>query len=470
MAPELQARTSRVARRRPASSVTDMLQLTGLVLRLILTRGEERERIAHHVIHVASGRAQRRKPSAAARLALFLVLIATPRIAAAQADGVETPTEMFEPERGLGIPLSPAFILYNRTLVEGQYDSNIYNREENRTNDIIAVTDSNFRIATRLPRHEFELQAGVGTRRYSDISEENSETYNVEGRTFLDFAGRVGVRIGSGYERGYERRGTAGDQFATDRPVRFDNRFLEASIDRTGGILEVGLSGSIRKREYLDASINGVEIDLSHRDATVRRAEFQASYRLSPVIRLHARVGGNEVKYDRDIGTPRGSSGYSLLAGVRYEVTQLVDLTAAVGYMRQSFNDPAAKPVSGLNYRLEASWTPTPMWRVTASGERTVDASPLDNVPAIVRSDFDLRVQRALGDRMLVEASLAYISEDYRQTDRNDRRYAGTVNVQYRVTNNIAAVVGAGYRKQSGGSNGRNYDGVSVSAGIRVAL
>ena len=447
----------------------DSQRIAWLVLGLVLN-GERRERTADSVIYVASGRSRRRPPAIVSRIAMLIALLATPRMAAAQTRGVETPTEIFEPEEGRGIPLSGSLVLYNRTLLQGQYDTNIYNVDQQRTDDFIAQFDSDFRLATRLPRHEFEVYGGVGVRRYADTSDENSETYDVGGRTLLDLGDRIDMRVRGGYARGIEKRGTAGDQFLTDRPVRFDDTHVEASLDRTGGILEAGLTGAIRERNYLDASINGVPVDLGHRDATIKKAAFRASYRLSPVMRLYAEVGANQVDYDRKTGISRDSHGYSALAGVRYEVTRLVNLTAAVGYLHQNFKAPGVKSVSGLNYKLEATWTPTPKWRVTASGDRVVDASPLSEIPAIVRSNFDLTVQRALGARVLVEAGVSYTDEDYRGLSGADRRYSGYGNVQYRITSNVSAVVGAGYRKQTGGASGRSYSGASVTAGLRIAL
>ena len=447
------------------SGAVNLWQLTDLTVRLAPARSRQAE--GHRVIYAASGRPRRAQPRISARVAIFLALMAAPRMAAAQEDEVETPTDMFEREKGEGLPISPGLILYNNTFLLAEYDSNIYNVEQNRTNDTIGLLKSDFRLATRMSRHEVEFLTGGAIRRYAETSEENSETYYAAGRTFLDLADRTAIRIEGGYARGVERRGTAGDDFTTDWPIRYDDGNLEARVERTGGILEAALTGSIRHRKYLDTSIGGVPKDHGNRDASVQRVTAQAGYRVSPVLRLHGQIGGNQVKYDRDLGVSRDSSGYSALLGVRYEVTRLVDVTAAVGYMHQSFKAPGTESVSGLSYRVAGSWTPTPMWRVTVAGERVVDSSPLENVPAIVRANFDLKVQRALGDRMLVEASAAYTDEDYRGLDRHDRRYATDVNVQYRVTKNIAAVVGAGYRKQTGG---REYSGATASAGLRIAL
>lgn len=446
------------------------LHLIRLIACLVRSSGERSEQAIAPVVHVSSSRTRKTKGPLSAHVAILATLCAMPRVAMAQ-PAVETPTDMFEPERGPGISISPGLVLYNRSRVEGRYDSNIYNVERNRTDDLLALAETDFRLTTRLSRHEAELRAGATLRRYADITDENSETYRLGSRAFLDLGERIAVRTAATYAREVELRGLAGDQFATDHPVRFNRLAVEASIERTGGILEAALSGSIQRRRFLDATVDGAELDLGHRDATVHRGQLQARYRMSPVLRVYAQIGVNGVEYRRNSGGTRDSHGYSALAGLHYEVTRLIDVEAAVGYIRQNFDMPGAEAVSGLNYQLRGTWTPTPKWRVTASGERLVDSSPLTNAPAIVRSNFDLRVQRALGDRMLAEAGISYTDEDYRGLDRHDRRYAGYGNVQYRVTEQIAAFVEAGYRKQSSkGDEGRSYSGTSVSVGLRLAL
>ncbi|WP_245828935.1 outer membrane beta-barrel protein [Novosphingobium mathurense] len=453
------------------SRTVDLLEIAPLILRLAFSKGEQRERLVQHVIYVGMPQDNRSRPSLAARGAIFLALFAMPRVASAQAvDVVETPTDIFEPERGAGIPISGSLFLYNTSALQGIYDSNIYNVEQNRTNDTSALLQSEFHLTTNLARHEVGVRAGVTTRKYSDTSAENSTTYHVDGHAHLDLGDRIDVYARGGYLRGIEIRGTAGDQFLTDRPVRFDDKYIEGSIERTGGILEAGLAGSFTRRKYLNASINDTSIDLSFRDAEIKKATLKASYRLSPVMRLYSEFSVNDVTYDQNLGVSRDSKGYSALAGIHYEVSKLVDVIAAVGYIHQKFDAPGTKAATGLNYRVEATWTPTPKWKLTASGERFVDSSPLSDIPAIVRSDFRLKVQRALGDRMLVEAGAVYTGEDYRGLSGTDRRYTGYGNVQYRITRNISAVVEGGYRKQSGGASGRSYSGASVSAGIRVAL
>ncbi|MDE2171450.1 MAG: outer membrane beta-barrel protein [Sphingomonadales bacterium] len=417
-----------------------------------------------------SGRGRRRGPSLGTRIAILLTMVLAPRVACAQTSRVATPTQMFDAESSPGLAVGNALVLRNETVARIQEDSNIYNVDTNRTVDTIGVVTSDFRLATNLPRHMAELDGGVGLLRYVNTPAENTTTYYGGGRGRLDLGDRITVDADGQLGRGYEMRGTAGDQFTTDHPVLYDRRQIHARIARTGGVLELAVDGSIRTQDYLDAYAQGVRISLAYRNATVRQGGVEVQYRLSPALRLYGQFSANGVGYAQNIGYPRDSNGYAALFGVHLAVTSLIDLEAAAGYMHQSFQTPGTPAVNGINYKLTANWTPTPMWRLTADGRRDIDASPLTNVPAIVRSTFDLKAQRALGERMILEGSAAYTQEEYRSLSRTDRRVEAGLGVHYRVTSNVGAIAQAGYRQQWGGALGRVYSGFSGSVGLRFVL
>lgn len=470
--PDLNARRSPALRSLPTPPawLAEAWQL-GRLLVVLLTAGEERREIAaNRVIYVMSGKAKRRAPTLITRFTLLLAMLALPRVASAQAARVVTPTEMFDPENSPGVAVGKGLVLRNETTLQALGNSNIYNIDTNRKSDTIGVLQSDLHLATRSERHMAELTAGGTLQRYARTGAENTSTYYGAGRVRLDLGHRITVNADGELGRGYEMRGTAGDQFTTDHPVLYNRRQFDARIARSGGILEVALEGSLRTQDYLKAAVQGVPIDLSYRNATVRQGALEAQYRLSPALRLYTEVRLNEVAYAQNLGYARNSSGYSMLAGVHVAVTSVVDVEAAAGYMRQTFQSSASAPVSGISYKLAANWTPTPMWRLTAAGRRDIDASPLSNVPAIVRSNIDLKAQRAVGHRVLVEAHGAYTQEDYRGLPRSDRRVEASAGAHYRLTRNVGLLAQAGWRQQWGGASGRSYSGFSGSVGVRIVL
>ncbi|MBU3991234.1 MAG: translocation/assembly module TamB domain-containing protein, partial [Alphaproteobacteria bacterium] len=156
--------------------------------------------------------------------------------------------------------------------------------------------------------------------------------------------------------------------------------------------------------------------------------------------------------------------------GVGYEATSLIDVEAGFGYIRQNFENAAFKPLKAFNFHFVGRWTPKPRWLLTAGAERTVDGSPRSDVPAIFRTTYQLAAQRAMTDRLMLSGAAAYVREDYQAISRVDRRFEGSVSVQYRLTPNVGVLAKAGYRRQDGGLMGRSYEGVTGSLALRLVL
>jgi hypothetical protein len=448
----------------------DLWHLARLLV-VMLTVGEDQREVAvNRVIYVMSGKARRRAPRLATRIALLLAMLALPRVASAQTIKVITPTEMFDPENSPGVAVGKTLVLRNETTLQAQGNSNIYNVDSDRTGDVIGILQSDLHLGTHSARHMFEVSTGGMLLRYAKTGAENTTTYYGGAKGRLDLGHRITVNADGEVGRGYEMRGTAGDQFTTDHPVLYNRKQIHARIERSGGILEVAFDGSLRTQDYLKAAIQGVPIDLSSRNATVRQGAVEAQYRLSPALRAYSEVTVNQVAYAQYLGYARNSSGYAVLGGLHVAVTSVVDVEAAVGYMRQTFQLAGSPPVSGITYKLAGNWTPTPKWRLTATGRRDIDASPLSNAPAIVRSNFDLKAQRAVGQRVLADAHATYTQEEYRGLPRTDRRVDAGAGAHYRLTGNVGLLAQAGWRQQWGGASGRSYSGFSGSVGVRVVL
>lgn len=455
-----------------ARQVWDEVATLAFVVQLAFRGDCQREAQFQRIIALGMAEKADMRPLLVPRLALLLVCLLSPRLAYAQAadPAVITPVELFLPENSPGVRLSPSLILKPGLDASLLYDTNIYNQDANPRSDTVAIVKPSVDILTDWSRHFVKLNANAEVRRYFRTAEENSEQWQIGALASLDLANRTKFDVAAGIARQIEPRGTAGDAFNTDSPVKFTQKRLAAELARTGGILELIAGASLSKFDYDDASLGGVPIDLSSRDVAVRQAHIRANYRLGPKLGLFADLSGNQVDYEVNPGVSRNSSGYGILAGLRYQVTALLDAEIAAGFMRQSFKDPLVRPVSGVNYAVTVNWTPTPRWKLTASGHRSVEPGPLANVPAIVRSTFDLKAQRAVSDTILVELTSGFVRENYRGAARNDNRYFAQAAVSYRLSSRILASALAGYRKQDSSVPGRSYHGFTagVSASLRL--
>ncbi|WFL75961.1 outer membrane beta-barrel protein [Altererythrobacter arenosus] len=446
------------------------IQDVAFVVRLLIAPRRKSRESVYRAIVVRSAAKKQTHRILALRLAAFCcVCMVAPRVAHAEAPDVITPIEMFDPDAGDGIRVSPGFILYPRATADVTYDTNIYNFENAEVEDAVMSFRPSFALRSDFARHAVSLEGGAEIRRYFDISDENSEQYRLNALALLELGYGIDVEATAGIARAIERRGTAGDLFLTDEPVAFDVKRAGLEIKRTGNRLELAVAARILDREYSDTLVGGVPVDLSRRDVTVRRASGRADFGLNARTRLFAEISGNEIDYDIATIPPRDSSGYAGLVGVKHELTALIDIEAGVGFIHQDFDNPAVSSAKGFNYRLAASWTPKPEWRITASASKVVDPSRRLDSPAIITNEFRLGAERALGDRLLVSAEVGYVEEDFRASPRKDKRFVAGASAIYRLADKIGLTFGAGYRDQDGGAFGRSYDGFSASVGVRVA-
>jgi polysaccharide biosynthesis protein VpsM len=398
--------------------------------------------------------------------ALVCVLLSRPVYA--QDDAVITPLDLFEPERGEGIRISPSLLFFPSVESDVTYDDNVYNSNQARRDDWAAAFRPRFTVRTDLPRHQFLLTGTADVRRYAAIEGENSEQFELLGKGTIDLAQRTEVIADAGFRRGIEQRGTAGDQFLTDTPVSFDRTFGGLLVRRDGGFLELTAEGRIAETRYRDTRINGLPVDLSARDSTVMRARARASAPSSHYSRIFVEASINKVNYKQSVPLQRDSDGFGVLAGMLLRLTNLVDLEAGVGYIRQNFDNPAIKDVGAVNFHLQVEWTPRPDLQVTALAVRVIEPSARLDVPAIMHSNFSLQAHKSIGDRTLLTAEIGVSDEKYQGSGRKDLRFNASAKAQYRLTDRVGLFARVGWRKQDGNALGRDYDGVSATVGVRA--
>jgi hypothetical protein len=323
-------------------------------------------------------------------------------------------------------------------------------------------------VSSDFSRHAVRLEGSAELRRYSGNADENSNQWNLQATGLLDLGQGIDVEAFGGIRRGIESRGTLGDVFLTDQPVAFIEKQVRIEVSRSQRLLELSGTAGILRRDYSDTSVNGVAIDLSQRDVTIRTASGRGDLRLTERSRIFVELSGNQIDFENPSTPALDSRGYSVLAGISYELTSLVSLEAAGGYIYQDFENPLVDSATGVNYRLTANWTPRAEWRFTGSAARTVDASRTQESPAIITNDFRLGAERAIGDRTLVRVEAVYQEDEYRGTPRLDKRFVAAASTTYRLSQQISLLARASYRDQNGGAFGRSFEGFSASISVRA--
>jgi len=430
-------------------------------------RDEQRQREAYDVILLGHIGRLRPRPGWACRIAIFLLAISGTR-AFAQEANVETPTQLLEPEAGDGIRVGHSFVLHSEATGEAKHDTNVYNVDRGQSPDTVFSLRPTLRLVSDFPRHRIQISGTGELRRYAKFTGENSETGELSAAGLAELAGAINVDLAVSIARGIEQRGSVGDQFLTDTPISFKRHNAFLKVSRVEHRLEFTVTGNIEQLRYNNTTTLGVPIDLSDRDFTKKTGAVRFDLRLGGRLAVFAEIDGNSLTYNNAIASQRNSSGTAVLAGTRFRVTNLIDFEAAAGYLHQSFDHGPFKPVKALNYRLTANWTPRPTWLIKAGVERSIDASPRADTPAIFTTSYKLSAQHATSNRLLISGALVYQREAYQSINRTDRRIEANAAAEYRLTPRIGIIASAGYRDQAGGPLARKYHGAIAALALRV--
>lgn len=425
----------------------------------------------HNLRRTVSDRSLFSRP-AARTAAAIAAAVAMQTAAHAQPLDVDTPESLLLRPETDGVRTGNVLIL-PRIEYDIEHDTNIYNTDTFEVEDTLAVFRPSVTVRPDLARHEIALEADAMLRRYFDTTSENSDQWGVAARGRLDFAERTSADASVRYAQRIEARGTYGDQFLTDEPLAYDVFEVRGGLQRTGGVLELRAGGNFSKVRYDDATLDGVEQPSDWRDENTLGGFVRADYEVSGKLRTFVELNASQIDYQSSPDdTPRDSNGYGVLVGLRTEVSDLVDAEAAIGYTHRSFDDPAVENFDGFNFRVSGRWTPTPRWLFGLEGARTFERSPQVNVPAVLQTRLRAVAQRSLGRRMLTGFEVTYDNWDYQGIDRDEARVGGELTLRYLIIDEITAIAGAGYRKQTGSGVDvpREYEGASFRVGLSITL
>lgn len=403
--------------------------------------------------------------------AVFPAALFVSQPATAQERPVGSPEGVLEKSEPKGLRAG-TWTLYPSVGAELRYDSNVYNQPSGARDDTVAVIRPRLRVASGWSRHSLSLDASGEVRRYFQLSDENSEQYALRADGKFELAERVTMAAAVVAARRIERRGTVGDLFRSDKPVEYDERSASVALARTGGLLELRATGSLSRVTYNDAIVDGLPVDLSSRDVRRVNAGIRADYEMSDRTRLFAAVSGNDIHYLHSVTTTsRDSKGFSVVGGIKYDVSGLLSLEAGAGLIRQDFDDSGKKDFTGVGFNASATWTPQLRWRLEMEAARSVERSPRQDADAVVETTVTATVSYALGARTLVSVEGGYIGEDFRGIDRSENRYFAELRARYALTPEIGVYAGVGYRKQEGqGIASRDYHGMTARIGVGIAL
>lgn len=345
------------------------------------------------------------------------------------------------------------------------YDDNVFGDPANAEETAILSAAADLRLVSNWSVHALEVRGTVTNNEFLDYSSEHRTNFALRAAGRLDVRRSLAVGGGAEYQSLTEERTDPNSPRAAVKPVRSDASGFDMYVNRESGRLMLRADLDWRTLDYRDVyDAAGVIIDQDYRDRDLFSASVRSAFAITPATAVFLEGAYDHNSYKQPLTpalTSRNSETYSALAGVSFDITELVRGEVALGYRDRSYDDPGLASSGALAARAEIEWFPTPLLTVNFSASRTEESSDALLSPGFEATSAGVSADYELLRNLIFGAGVVFAEQDYEGIDRMDSRWNAFFSATYFLNRNLGLELSYNYLDQESSglaAAASNYD------------
>lgn len=351
------------------------------------------------------------------------------------------------------------------------YDDNIFERANDREQDVVTLLEPQFTAETNWNLHQVRAGWKGAYGIFADFDGENfqDQSFFLSGRYDLGYETSLSALYRADYL--HEDRGDQ-DDVGGDRPIEYLLQTGRVGYDRGIGILKLDLEGVFQSYQYDDSFANGITIDNSVRDRDVASVGGRFTYSLSDDYALFFRARGETRRYDLAANAFRDSEGQEYAIGGAVNFTGKLQADAYVGYIRQDYDGESLDDINDITYGGQLVWNYSDLTSFRAKLDQYAVETIIADESGILRTDADLSVEHALKPNVIIAANLGVLDDAYEgeaaAVDIDNTTYSFGADLEYRL--NAAVHAGVDYRfiRRDFDTNRLDYNNQRILLSLKV--
>lgn len=360
----------------------------------------------------------------------------------------QRPKEGYE-ARGLRMG---AFLAYPKVSVTAEANDNIFATDTNEIDDLIWRVTPEIAVASDWSRHAVGAYARAVLNRYNDYGSENTNDYGAGVNARIDLLRFTNIRTNFDWANLTEPRTSPDSPGTAAKPTQYDLATFGLIGEHTVNRLRFQGRYGFQRFDYQSPPrIGGGRVEQTYRDREINTVAGRIDYAVSPATALFFEVTGNKRDYDAP-GTAtqvnRDSDGVQFLGGANFELGALTRGEVAVGYLKQSFDDPRLEKVDGFGARAQVEWFPTQLTTVTFNGSRTVEDSATPGTGGYLSSNVGVSIDHELMRNVVLNARASYGEDEYDIINRRDERQSAGISATYLLNRSIGLTASYAYDRR----------------------
>lgn len=372
-----------------------------------------------------------------------------------------------------------SFIIKPKVDVSAAYTDNVFalspevSAEFGEQSDTYFVFRPSVGIESDWNRHSLSGGLYSETWQHVDFDGENVSNAGLFADGRIDVNYNTAITLGGSYDWLHETRFMNNSVLVPVEPVEYDRSRAYIGLQQEFG--RIRYRGRLDFADYdyddvqvVDPANSGVFLttDQDFRDRQDTSVLLEAGFATTRDSSVFLRGVFRQRDFDNLsntvlAGSPldRDSDGYTISAGVDFDVTNLIRGNIAIGYMEEDFKDDRLRKIDGLALDAGLEWFPSERTTVGLTASRdvrpssvfTTDANgnPLVNDAGFIANEVVLSVDHELARNIILSGSVGYGLDDYKEFNREDERYAATLAATYLINRHFAARLEYAYTDQS---------------------
>lgn len=339
-----------------------------------------------------------------------------------------------------------AFDVFPAVSVGGLFTSNLFAHNDDRRSDVVLVVRPEVTVRTSGGPYRVAAYARGDLRRYATYTSENTE----EGMAGLEGSVAVGalssLTAGASYGSFINPRFAADSPIDAAKPLEYNalNGYAGATIEQAN--TRVILRADVIDLHFRDAPARGGgTLFTRDRDRTRYQALVRVERALNPAVSIYGAASLNKVDFRLAPGGTRDSKGYGVYIGSSFQVTDLMRGDVRVGYIRQDFDRPGIRPLSGVGALGKLFYFPTRLWTLTATAESSIQDSGVPGTGGFLHRGGSLRSDHELRRYLIASVEGGYFRDTYRGIPRRDSLPYADAGLTYLSRNHWNARLGYRY-------------------------
>ncbi|WP_296718905.1 outer membrane beta-barrel protein [Erythrobacter sp.] len=370
-----------------------------------------------------------------------------------------------------------SFLLYPSAEARIEYDDNILALPGGGEDDVELTVRGAARIESQWQRHSLEANAYIQQNFHARLSSEDAMEGGARINGRLDIDRDTSARVVASIDSLVENRANIASARAALQPTRFRRADALAAVAHDFGALQLTGDAQIVLLDFDDVPAQGGGVlEQDFRDSTYLRGSLTAALEISPRVSGLLRGQVDRLSFTGEEEEPdpfdRDTTGYSLEAGVRLELDNLLSGEIRAGVLHRDVDDPSARGLTGVSFGANLDWSVTPLTTLRLFADRQVEEGGSQLVSGNVRSQARLVVEHELLRNVVLEGQASYAQIDtIGQIDVSAQEYMLMAETTWRLNRNLRVFARADrFERFSDGDFFRDFARNRVMAGVRVAF